>query len=165
MKHYRDILAKQEKSWAAKMKKLGMQCQQLPFGKDTAVLYIAKPHWTNRFDPKRESTIGIFCSIWVTEKLITQGKLSYNIHSKQIRKLPGYKFTSIVFADEFRQRVNPIVADWPGISLKHGPGTLLQGQDTITLDNFESKVKKRITGFVDIHQEIDALLALGKNLV
>jgi len=158
MKEFEKILKQQERNHAAKLKKShGLICKQLAFG-DCSPLYIAKPHWTNRFDENRTSTVGVFCAIWVSEKDIKNEKFLYNIHSKAIKDLPGHKLKSREFADEFRRLVKSTVSDWPGISLNHGPVTLLQGSQTCDLDTFAENVEKRIMGFVDIHHHIDNLL-------
>ncbi len=159
MNPYSEILKQQANKHAAKLsKKHGIICKQMPFGDGPAPLYMAKPHWTNRFDEKRESTIGIFCSIWVSPSLLKERKFAYNIHSKAIRTLPGYTVTSQEFAKEFRSLVKAKVSKWPGISLNHGPTTLLQGKDACELDSFAEKVEARIQGFVDIHEYVDDLL-------
>lgn len=158
MEKYNEIIKRQaEKLGPGLLSKNKLNCEQLQFGAE-APLYLGKPHWTNRFDPERDSTIGIFYAIWVSPKLIEEGQYAYNIHSKNIRKLPGYKLTSIKFAKEFRSLVETRVSNWPGIRLDHGPTTLLQGFDTLSLDSFAEKIEDRITDFVSIHTEIDKLL-------
>ena len=158
MEQYHAILKQQEEESATNLlSKHNLVCRQMQFGNE-APLYLAKPHWTNRFDAERDTTIGIFFSIWVSPKLIEQGKFAYNIHSKQLSKLPGYKLTPRKFADEFRLAVESRVADWPGIRMDYGPSTLLQGHDSCDLDGFAKKVAGRISQFVEIHKEIDVLL-------
>lgn len=158
MEPYRNILKQQEIHHAQNLlRDHGLMCEQMEFG-DSATLYLAKPHWTNRFDHARDSTIGIFCCIWVSPKLLEQKQFAYNIHSKAIRKLPGYKLTSQKFASDFRKLVDVQVISWPNISLDHGPLTLLQGTDVCELDSFAEKITERINGFVSIHHHVDALL-------
>ena len=158
MEQYHTILKEQEeKSAKGLLTKHNIVCKQMQFGNE-APLYLAKPHWTNRFDAERDSTIGIFFSIWVSPKLIEQGRFAYNIHSKQLSKLPGYKLKPRKFADEFRLAVEARVADWPGIRMDYGPSTLLQGHDTCDLDSFAEKVADRVSDFVGIHEEVDNLL-------
>lgn len=165
MLQYNNILKQQVKHHASKLlKKHGLVCKQLPYGDDEChPLYLAKTHWTNRFDEDRESTIGIFCAVWMGPTLLKQKKFAYNIHSKSLQKLPGYKLTPSVFANDFRTLVKFKVAKWPGISLKHGPSTLLQGKETSSLDSFAEKVEERILGFVEISQDIDDLLENSLN--
>jgi len=158
MEQHHAILKQQEEKNAPNLlSKHNTVCRQMQFGKE-APLYLAKSHWTNRFDENRASTIGIFFSIWVTPKLIEQGRCAYNIHSKQLSKLPGYRLTPRKFADEFRFAVEARVADWPGIRMDYGPSTLLQGHDSCDLDSFAEKVEDRVSQFVEIHKEIDVLL-------
>lgn len=158
MQQYNDILKEQEIKLAAKLlKQHGIVCKQLPFG-DCSPLYLAKPQWTNRFDEDRESTIGIFCSVWVDTKYLKKNLYSYNIHAKSLNKLPGYQLKPKIFAGEFRGLVQSSVAQWPGISLDYGPSTLLMGRDVCELDSFAEKVEERMMGYVDIHHHIDHLL-------
>ena len=156
-KHHAVLKQQEEKSAAGLLSKHNLVCRQMQFGGELP-LYLAKPHWTNRFDAERTSTIGIFFSIWVSPKLIEQGKFAYNIHSKQLSKLLGYKLKPRKFADEFRLAVEARVADWPGIRMDYGPSTLLQGHDSCDLDSFAEKVVGRVSEFVGIHKEIDNLL-------
>ncbi len=158
MEQHQAILKQQEKKLAKKLlNEHQLVCKQLEFG-DTAPLYIAKSHWSNRFDPSREKTIGIFFAIWVTPELMKQKKYAYNIHAKQLRDLQGYKLVSRKFAEQFREAVSERVADWPGIRLDYGPTTLLGGNDTCDLDNFGKKIEKRVAGLVSISDDIDDLL-------
>lgn len=163
MDQYDQVLKKQEKRHASSLlKKHGIICKQLAFGKaDCPPLYVAKPHWTNRFDDDRESTIGVFCAVWVSPTLLKKNQFAYNIHAKTLQKLPGYKLKPKEFANEFRSLVKSQVAQWPGIKLDYGPSTLLQGVGSSDLDSFSESVEERIAGFVEIHQHIDALLENG----
>lgn len=160
MERYNKILQQQERRHAPNLlKKHGLVCKQLQFGDDECLpLYLAKPHWTNRFDEERESTIGIFCGIWVGPTLLKKNQFAYNIHSKTLAKLPGYKLRPKEFASEFRALVKSRVSRWPGIKLDYGPSTLLQGKETCELNSFAEKVEERIFGFVDIYKDIDDLL-------
>jgi len=159
MDRYNKILKQQERRHAPNLlKKHGLVCKQLQFGDDCVPLYLAKPHWTNRFDSKRESTIGIFFGLWISPELLQKNQFAYNIHSKTIRKLPGYKLTSKDFATEFRSLVKSSVSQWPGIRLDYGPTTLLEGRETSDLSSFADKVERRILGFADICHHVDNLL-------
>lgn len=160
MERYSEILKKQELHHAPGiLKKHGIICRQLAFGKAPAPLYLAKDNWTNRFDPERKTTVGVFCSIWVSPAMSEKKQFAYNIHSKAIYKLPGYKLVSQKFASDFRNLVASDVENWPNIRLDYGPMTLLQGKDTCELDSFAEKIAARIKGFVDIHHHVDSLLA------
>jgi len=159
MDRYNKILKQQERQHATNLlKKYGLVCKQLQYGDDCAPLYLAKPHWTNRFNPKRETTIGIFYGLWISPQLLEKNQFAYNIHSKKIRKLPGYKLTSKDFAVKFRNLVKPSVSQWPGIRLNYGPTTLLEGRDTSELSVFAEKLAERIQAFADISHHIDDLL-------
>lgn len=156
--HHKILKQKEAQHAPSLLKKHGLICKQLPWDGGLNPLYLAKPHWTNRFDKKRESTIGIFCSIWVTVELLEENQFAYNIHAKQLRKLPGYKLGAREFASEFRKLVKAQVASWPNIRLDFGPLTLLEGRDSCELDAFADNVDERISAFVEIHQHIDDLL-------
>ncbi len=163
MEKYRKILKQFEHQHASTLhNKHGLVCRQLPYGDEEAVLYVAKNNWTNRFDPQRKSTVGIFFSVWVTPELLDKQEFAYNIHSKQLRKLPGYRLTSKKFANDFRELVQDRVSAWPNIRLDYGPLTLLQGRDSCRLETFAVKVKQRVTEFTGIHEEIDNLLQVSK---
>ncbi|MEE9334897.1 MAG: hypothetical protein V3U65_12490 [Granulosicoccaceae bacterium] len=159
MKQYSKLLKQQESHHAPiVLRKHGLICKQVSFGSGPAPLYLAKPNWTNRFDQERDTTIGIFCSIWVSPALLGQKQFAYNIHSKAIRTLPGYKLTSQKFASDFRSLVKTDVSKWPGIRLDYGPTTLLEGREVCELNSFAEKIEERMHGFVDIHLHIDNLL-------
>ena len=160
MERYNKLLKQQERLHASKLQKMhGLVCKQLQLGDDECLpLYLAKLHWTNRFDEDRESTIGIFCSIWVAPTLLKKKQFAYNIHAKSLGKLPGYKLTPKIFANDFRGLVRSQVSQWPSISLDYGPSTLLQGKEKCELNSFAEKVEERLFGFVDIYQQIDELL-------
>ena len=163
MEEYREILLSQESKHARTLLlEHDITCRQIDFG-DDPVLYLARSHWTNRFDEKRESTIGLFFAIWVSPVLLKENRFAYNIHSKQLRKLVGYKLTSRKFAEEFRRAVEANVRSWPGVSLSYGPGTLLEGRDICNIDDFANKVERRIEGFVGIYKVIDDLLEASAN--
>jgi len=158
MESYRHILKQhEEKNAPLLLSKHKLICRQMQY-KDSAALYLAKPHWTNRFDSERDSTVGIFFTIWVSPELVEQKQFAYNIHSKQIRKLPGFRLASRTFAESFRSAVESRVSNWPGIRLDYGPVTLLEGRETCGMDTFADEVAHRITDFVSIHEEIDKLL-------
>jgi len=162
MNPYDEILKTQEIQHAPKLlKQHGLICKQMPLG-DGAPLYVAKAHWTNRFEDDRESTIGVFCAIWVGPSLLKKKQFAYNIHAKTLAKLPGYTLVPKKFASDFRGLVQASVASWPGIRLDYGPSTLLQGKQTCDLDDFAEKAAERLSGFADIHQYVDDLLEAAK---
>lgn len=136
----------------------GLLCGQLPFGSDTAVIYVSKPSWSNRFDDTRTHTIGIFFSLWLTPTLVGQEMLAYNIHALKLRELPGFTLTAINFASEFRTRVKGLVVQWPGLRMDYGPRTLLEGRVSCTIDCLAKSTTERLVDFVGIHHVIDELL-------
>lgn len=110
---------------------------------------------------QRESTVDIFCAIWVSGDLISNNQFAYNIHSKKLRALPGYKLTSVKFAEAFRQSVASTVIDWPNVDMDFGPLTLLEGRGDCSLSTFGEHVSERVRGFVEVSGEIDRLLEGG----
>jgi len=160
-KHKKILKDAEMKLASGLLDKHGIICKQIQFG-DSPVLYLAKPNWTNRFDKKRESTIGIFYGLWVSPKQLEKNEYAYNIHSKKLRELPGYKLEPRSFADDFRKAVKTKVKNWPNIRLDYGPSTLLQGRDRCDLDTFEEKIEQRVNDFIKIHKEIDKLLKKGE---
>jgi len=164
MDEYRNVLQLQEAKHAPSLlKKHGIICKQMQYGNDSESLYLGKPNWTNRFDNDRETTIGIFCCIWVSTKLLKSNQFAYNIHSKKLKSLPGYTLTPTRFASDFRTLVKSPVAKWPNIRLDYGPSTLLEGRESSDIDKFADNVRKRIDGFVKIQHHIDDLLEAAKS--
>ena len=128
---------------------------------EDSYLYIAKKHWTNRFDLEREATIGVFFCVWVSPELVEKQEYAYNIHSKQLHKLPTYKLASREFANEFPKIVKTRVSSWPNIRMDYGPITLLEGRGTLELGSFKETIEERISEFVGIHAQIDKLLEVS----
>lgn len=95
--------------------------------------------------------------------LLKKKQFAYNIHAKSLQKLPGYKLTPKIFANDFRILVGSQVSQWPSIRLDYGPSTLLQGTETCELDSFAEKVEERLLGFVDICGHLDDLLEHAEN--
>ena len=61
MQEYRKILKQLEKAYAPTLlQDYGLVCRQMQYSDEDVALYVAKKHWTNRFDHKRENTIGVF---------------------------------------------------------------------------------------------------------
>lgn len=159
----RSLLGQVEKKQSPGLKKnFGLVCREMPYGDDSAVMYVAKDSWTNRFDPERDRTRGIFFSSWVSHELMKKGVFAYNIHAMKLRELPGYKLQGRRFAEEFRARVADDISDWPNVSIDHGPLTLLQGDDTFSEDTFADQVTARIDAFTTIHHHLDELLEEAK---
>ena len=167
MQEYRKILKQLEKTYAPTLlQDYGLVCRQMQYSDEDVALYVAKKHWTNRFDHKRENTIGVFFCVWVSPELLKKREFAYNIHSLKLRSLPGYRLASREFATEFRKLVKSRVTTWPGIRMDYGPLTLLEGRDTCELEDFYNRAEQRILDFVVIHKEIDKLLdASARGLV
>jgi len=162
LEKYRKVLKQCERKHAKSLlDEYGLICKQMKYGDEVASLYIAKKHWTNRFDQDRSATIGIFFCIWTSSEMLENQEYAYNIHSIKLRKLPGYKLASREFASDFREAVKSRIASWPNIKTNFGPLTLLEGRDNMHIDSFDQNVEERILDFVGIHEEIDNLLQMS----
>ena len=160
MTQYQKLLQQVEARQSRPLReKYGLVCRQLPFDDASSVLYVAKPHWTNRFDHDREKTVGIFFAVWVSDELIEQRLFAYNMHALKLRELRGYKLTSRRFADSFRTAVQAEISEWPGVRTDFGPLTLLEGREHCDPQSFERKATERVSDFIRIHHVVDDLLA------
>jgi len=101
---------------------------------DAVILRIQKQHWANNPDAKPQTGPAIFFSIWIGIADIKEHKLFYNIHALKLGKLNGYTITSRKFADDFREQFKSLEHNWPNVSTKFGPQTLMQGWKKVNLD-------------------------------
>jgi len=121
---------------------------------DSVVLKIQKKTWA--INKPFES--GIFFSIWISEKPISEGRLCYNIHALKLRELTGYSIKSREFADAFRFKFGPFERQWPNVSTDFGPQTLMEGWVTVDVNDFGKVVTELANGFLEIQHIIDELL-------
>lgn len=70
---------------------------------------------------------GIFFSVWVSDDTISKGRLYYNIHALKLRDIKTHRLQSREFADAFRAEFKANQAEWPNVSTKFGPLTLMEG--------------------------------------
>ncbi|MEO5910789.1 MAG: hypothetical protein ABIP95_07865, partial [Pelobium sp.] len=82
----------------------------------------------------------IFFSIWVSDETLKTQKIFYNIHALKLRKLKTHQIESRKFAENFRNRFKEIANDWPNVSTKFGPLTLMEGWVTIDENQLEIQV-------------------------
>ena len=125
---------------------------------DCVVLRLYKQHWANNPDAKPQTGPAIFFSIWVSKADIKAHTLFYNIHALKLRKLNGHSLTSRKFADDFREQFKRFEHNWPNVSTKFGPQTLMEGWKIIDLDSPIEDILKIANKFIEIDMLIENLL-------
>ena len=125
---------------------------------DAVVLRLYKQHWANNPEAKPQTSPAIFFSIWMGNADIKEKKLFFNIHALKLRKLNGYDITSRKFADDFRELFNNIEHNWPNVSTKFGPQTLMQGWKTVELNYLKEDILEIANKFFEIDILIEDLL-------
>jgi len=128
---------------------------------DSVVLRLYKQHWANNPDAKPQTGPAIFFSIWINNA-DKEHKLFYNIHALKLRKLNGYAITSRKFAYDFREQFKSFEHNWPNVSMKFGPQTLMQGWEIVNLDFLIEDILKIANKFIDIEILIENLIINGK---
>jgi hypothetical protein len=135
----------------------GLICKH-GFYKESSVLKLQKPSWTNdRMDEVRNET-GIFFSIWINENAASRSRANYNIHALKLRQLAGYSISSRDFAHDFRKSFSSMRAAWPNVSVDYGPLTLMQGWIEVHLHSFERDALALMEHFEQLSPLIDRLL-------
>ena len=132
---------------------------------DSVVLRLYKQHWANNPDAKPQTGPAIFFSIWIGIAGVKEHKLFYNIHALKLRKLNGYAITNRKFADDFRKQFKSVEHNWPNVSTKFGPQTLMQGWKKVDLDCPLEDILMIAIKFVEIDILIENLLFNGKGKV
>lgn len=142
--------------------------KKLPFQKQIEVavgvyqqsvfIKLYKKQWANKIPDALTSPSRIFFSIWVTDASIKQQKILYNIHALKLRQFDGYSITSRDFANNFRKKFKYFEHEWPNVSTKFGPLTLMEGWASADLNNFTTAVLKLANQFFSIEFIIDNLL-------
>ena len=130
---------------------------------DSVVLRLHKQHWANNPNEKPQTGPAIFFSIWINNTDIKEHKLFYNIHALKLRKLNGYAITSRKFADEFREQFKSLEHNWPNVSMKFGPQTLMQGWIDLRPASLGRDVATLVRRFVPLSSVIDDLLLRRSN--
>jgi len=129
---------------------------------DAVVLRLDKQHWANNPGAKPQTGPAIFFSIWISNTDIKEHKLYYNIHALKLRKLNNYRLTSRKFADDFREQFKSLEHNWPNVSMKFGPQTLMQGWKIIDLDSLIATILEMANKFIEIDILIENLLLMEK---
>jgi len=130
---------------------------------DSVFLKLFKKGWANKSQDPLIAESRIFFSVWVNDPIINEQKIFYNIHALKLRQLNGYSITSRAFADNFRKRFKPMEHQWPNVSMKFGPQTLMEGWVKADTGNYQEKISKLADQFLEIDYLIDDNLALFKS--
>ena len=138
---------------------LGRQDLEVAVGEyyNSMFIKLYKKAWANPSDNLLTSPSRIFFSVWIDTE--DTGKLCYNIHALKLRHLKGYKLESRKFADVFRTEFRPFEKQWPNVSTKFGPLTLMQGNIPITQKEIKPESLKLCKSFLNIQHLIDDTLA------
>lgn len=120
-------------------------------------LKLYKTSWANPSPNILTSPSRIFFSVWINDD--NTGKLFYNIHALKLRHLNGYKIESRKFADAFRAAFRPFEKQWPNVSTKFGPLTLMEGSININLDQLKPTALSLCQNFLTIQHLVDETLA------
>jgi hypothetical protein len=171
LQNFRDAFQNIKSRHDAKHGRSELICKQ-GFYKNSHVLKLQKPHWTNDPMDRVQNESGIFFSIWIEEKMIgktahgkTPGEKSalptrahYNIHALKLRQLKGYSITSRNFAEAFRKELAAVSRGWPNVSVSYGPLTLMQGWIDCHADSLEPESLALLDRFTKLSPVIDRLL-------
>jgi hypothetical protein len=128
----------------------------------SAVLKIQKSSWRSSVPGTKPFKNCIFFSIWVSDELLNQGKIAYNIHALKLRELKGYTIKSREFAEAFREKFKPFEGQWPNVSTAYGPLTLMEGWVKLDEKDMENAVAGLAVKFLEVHHIIDDLLLARK---
>jgi hypothetical protein len=132
---------------------------------DSVFLKLYKRSWTNKSQDPLTSESRIFFSVWISDSTIKEQKIFYNIHALKLRKLDGYSIASRDFAERFRKNFRNFEHQWPNVSVKFGPLTLMEGWIIIDLKPFDDEILKLAGQFLQIDYIIDDVLETFKKPV
>lgn len=125
---------------------------------DSVFLKLYKKSWANPSPDPLSAESRIFFAIWVNDATLAEGKIFYNIHALKLRKLKGYAIASRKFADTFRASFQPFAPQWPNVSVKFGPLTLMEGWLAIDVEDFQDEILELANNFLEIGQLVDETL-------
>ncbi len=123
---------------------------------NSVFLKLFKTEWANPSADLLTSPSRIFFSVWIDLDNDTQ--LFYNIHALKLRQLKGYKIESRKFADVFRAAFKTFEKEWPNVSTRFGPLTLMQGQVNLSPEALKATAGKLTLSFFRISHLIDQAL-------
>lgn len=133
----------------------GLVCKQ-GFYTNCTVLKLQKPFWTNDSMAQVRNRSGIFFSIWINAESARKSRASYNIHALKLLEMKSYRITSKDFALEFRKKF--VKTPWPNVSVDYGPLTLMEGWETVSLNQLEETVLPMLERFHQVSPLLDHLL-------
>lgn len=125
---------------------------------NSVVLKIQKASWCNNSGMGPTFMDGIFFSIWISDELINQSKIAYNIHALKLRELKGYNIKSRDFAENFHAKFKEFERDWPNVNTDFGPQTLMEGWVDVDLNHFEHVIVGLCYQFIGMQFIIDEFL-------
>lgn len=125
-------------------------------------LKIYKKVWCSPNEDSLLAKSRIFFSVWISEESDREQKLLYNIHAFKLRYLPGYAIESRKFADLFRRDFKAFEQQWPNVSVKYGPLTLMEGWTGFDHKSIAQEIIALANNFLTIAPLIDDTLASFK---
>lgn len=131
---------------------------------DSVFLKMYKRSWANPNEDPLRSRSRIFFSIWMNDNTIAEQKIIYNIHAFKLRYLDGYLIQSRKFADLFRSDFKQFEDQWPNVSVKLGPLTLMEGWVRLNQGDLQNQIQALANSFLEIMPLVDNTLAKFKRL-
>jgi hypothetical protein len=125
---------------------------------DSVCLKLYKKSWASPGEDSLTAASRIFFSIWVNDDIIEEQKIYYNIHAFKLRHLKGYAIQSRQFSDVFRSRFKLFENQWPNVSVKFGPLTLMEGWIKLDQDGLSNVVLSLANNLLKIEHLIDDTL-------
>jgi hypothetical protein len=129
------------------------------YGKNCVVLKLYKRAWANQFQDPLTSESRIFFCVWISDSSIKEQKLLYNIHALKLRQLKGYSIQSRKFASIFRDSFKAFEHKWKNVSVDFGPQTLMEGWQSIDMENFQNDILELANNFLEIEYLVDDTIA------
>ncbi|MES2064725.1 MAG: hypothetical protein V4456_22600 [Bacteroidota bacterium] len=129
---------------------------------DSVCLKMYKTAWANPNEDPLHSKSRIFFSIWANDITLDEQKISYNIHAFKLRHLNGYAIESRKFANLFRADFKQLENEWPNVSVKFGPLTLMEGWVKLQPGNLQNQIQTLANNFLEIIPLVDNTLAKFK---
>jgi hypothetical protein len=130
--------------------------------KDSVFLKLYKTSWATPFQDPLTADSRIFFSVWVSDSIIKEQKMFYNIHALKLRQLKGYSIASRDFAESFRAKFKVVQHQWTNVSTKFGPQTLMEGWVKLDLKNIQHEILKLAIHFLEIDYLVDDTLEIFK---
>jgi hypothetical protein len=125
---------------------------------DSVFLKLYKKSWASPLQDPLTAESRIFFSIWINDTAIEEQKILYNIHALKLRHLKGYSLESRKFADAFRSDFKVFEPQWPNVSVKFGPLTLMEGWVKVDLIDFQDEILALANNFLAIAHLVDDTL-------